>query len=60
MNKWKWWYAFQTTKTVIQSIGRSIRSDKDKAVTYILDEDWDRFYRYNNQLFPKDFKNCIL
>ncbi len=59
MNKWKWWYSFQTAKKIIQSIGRSIRSNDDKAVTYILDSDWSRFYRYNSGLFPKDFLKCI-
>ena len=59
MNKWKWWYSFQTAKTIIQSIGRSIRSSKDTAVTYIIDEDWERFYSRNHQLFPKDFKSCL-
>jgi len=60
MNKWKWWYSFQTAKCVIQSIGRSIRSKEDKAVTYILDSDWSRFYRYNKNLFPEDFSDCIM
>ena len=59
MHKWKWWYPFQTTKTIIQSIGRSIRSSKDTAVTYILDSDWERFYDRNNRLFSKDFKSCL-
>lgn len=59
MNKWKWWYSFQTAKCLIQSIGRSIRSSDDKAVTYILDSDWSRFFSYNKNLFPKDFSNCI-
>lgn len=59
MNKWKWWYSFQTAKSVIQSIGRSIRSKDDKAVTYILDADWSRFFSYNKNLFSTDFKDCI-
>ena len=59
MNKWKWWYPFQTTKTIIQAIGRSIRSKDDTAVTYILDSDWDRFYSMNKKLFPKDFHDCL-
>lgn len=59
MNKWDWWYSFQTAKCIIQSIGRSIRSEDDKAVTYILDTDWNRFYKYNKNLFPSDFKDCI-
>ena len=59
MNKWKWWYPFQTAKTIIQSIGRSVRSHEDKAVTYILDSDWERFYKFNKSLFSQDFKDCL-
>ena len=60
MNKWKWWYPLQTAKTIVQSVGRSIRTETDHAVTYILDEDWNRFYGRNKAIFPKDFKDCIL
>jgi Rad3-related DNA helicase len=59
MHKWDWWYPFQTAKTIIQSVGRSIRSADDKAVTYILDSDWERFYGKNKDLFPLDFRRCI-
>ena len=59
MNKWNWWYSFQTTKTVIQAVGRSVRSKDDTAVTYILDADWDRFYGRNRKLFPSDFRSCL-
>jgi Rad3-related DNA helicase len=59
MHKWKWWYPFQTAKTIIQSAGRSVRSIDDKAVTYILDADWDKFYQKNNRLFPTDFQECL-
>jgi ATP-dependent DNA helicase DinG len=55
MNKWKWWYDTQTIRTVIQSIGRSIRNEKDYAVTYILDADWERVYNKNKDLFSEDF-----
>ena len=60
MNKWKWWYPLQTSKTIVQSVGRSIRNDKDYAVTYILDSSWEYFYSKNKLLFPKDFKSCII
>jgi ATP-dependent DNA helicase DinG len=56
MNKWKWWYDLQTAKTVIQSVGRSIRNEKDTAVTYILDSSWERFYNKNKSLFGPEFK----
>lgn len=60
MHKWKWWYPLQTIKVIIQSVGRSIRTKDDQAVTYILDGDWDRFYGKNKDLFPQDFRNSIL
>ncbi len=56
MNKWSWWYDLQTAKTIIQSVGRSIRSDSDTAVTYILDSSWERFYRKNAKLFGPEFQ----
>ncbi len=59
MNKWKWWYSMQTAKKVVQATGRSVRSMDDHAVTYILDQDWDRFYSNNRNLFPKGFRDCI-
>jgi Rad3-related DNA helicase len=56
MSKWDWWYDLQTAKTVIQSVGRSVRSESDSAVTYILDTSWERFYRKNKHLFGPEFK----
>ena len=60
MNKWKWWYPLQTIKTIIQSVGRSIRTNDDRAITYILDGDWERFYSKNRDLFPEDFRKTLL
>jgi ATP-dependent DNA helicase DinG len=59
MNKWVWWYSLQTAKTIVQSVGRSIRSSEDRAVTYILDSDFERFYRVNSSIFPKKFRECL-
>ena len=59
MNKWKWWYPLQTAKTIVQAVGRSVRSESDYAITYILDSDWDRFYRQNKKYFPKSFTECL-
>jgi len=55
MNKWKWWYDLQTAKTVIQSVGRSVRSETDTAVTYILDGSWENFFAKNKKLFGPEF-----
>ena len=59
MNKWRWWYPLQTAKSVVQAVGRSVRNEKDHAVTYILDGDWGRFWNSNQALFPPDFKKCM-
>ena len=55
IKKWKWWYDLQTIRTVIQSVGRSIRSEDDEAITYILDKDWERVYSKNKHYLPKNF-----
>ena len=59
MNKWKWWYPLQTAKTIVQAAGRSVRSDDDTAVTYILDSDFEMFYNRNRSMFPKGFKESL-
>jgi Rad3-related DNA helicase len=59
MERNKMWYPYMTTKSVIQSFGRSIRNEKDHAVSYILDSDWEKFYQRNNHMFPEDFKLSI-
>ena len=59
MNKFPDWYPLQTAMNVVQSVGRSIRNEKDTAVTYILDSDWERFYRKNKQIFSEDFKQLL-
>lgn len=59
MRKWSWWYPLQTAKTIIQSLGRSIRSADDYAVSYILDSDWDRFYGQQRDMFPESFRDSI-
>ena len=59
MYKWRWWYPLQTAKTIVQSTGRSIRHKDDFAVTYILDDDWNRFSRNNRKFLPEDFLKCI-
>ena len=55
MEKNKFWYPYMTAKSVIQSLGRSIRNESDFAESYILDSDWERFYRNNKKMFPPEF-----
>lgn len=59
MHRWPWWYPLQTAKTIVQSIGRSVRSQNDHAVSYILDADWGRFYDKNQELFPLSFRKSL-
>ena len=59
MNKWKWWYPLQTAKTIVQATGRSVRSNEDSAVTYILDSDFEMFYNRNRAMFPSGFKESL-
>ena len=59
MHRWKWWYPLQTAKTILQAVGRSVRSKDDTAATYILDADFERFYRSNSSLFPSTFKESL-
>jgi len=56
MSKWDWWYNTSTIRTIIQSIGRSIRSKDDTAITYILDSDWKRLYNRTKKILPKGFE----
>jgi len=57
--KHKRWYAYQAAKAIVQSLGRSIRNENDHAVSYILDESWESFYRNNQDLFPNYFKKAL-
>jgi len=60
MHKWKWWYDTQTIRTIIQSVGRSVRNENDHATTYIFDSDWERVYAKNKELFPQDFHESYI
>lgn len=55
----KSWYDYQTAKTMIQAIGRSIRNENDYAETYVLDADWQTYFSRNQKMFPVDFKKSL-
>lgn len=59
MTKNTLWYPFQTAKTIVQGVGRSIRNESDYANTYILDGNWDKFFASNSALFPESFKKAL-
>jgi Rad3-related DNA helicase len=53
------WYGVQTTLAFVQTLGRSIRSETDKAVTFILDESFEIFYRMNKRYIPRYIREAI-
>lgn len=53
------WYGFQTAKSVIQAMGRSVRNENDHATSYVLDADWGGFMNRSRHLFPTDFLESI-
>lgn len=53
------WYPCQTARAVIQAFGRSVRNETDHAVSYILDTDWERFYKTSSSLFPNEFSAAL-
>jgi len=59
MERNKSWYSYQTARSVVQAFGRSIRNENDHAISYILDSDWERFYRSNCSMFPKEFSGAL-
>lgn len=58
--KRKGWYEMQTVKSILQSVGRSIRNENDHAITYILDSSFDYLYKKNKWMFPSDFQSSIV
>jgi Rad3-related DNA helicase len=53
------WYAYKTALTLVQASGRSVRSEDDHAVTYILDTDFSWFLRRWRCLFPEWWLNAL-
>lgn len=53
------WYEFVTLRTFVQSIGRSVRHEKDWASTYILDECFSYFYQKNKHRLPQYIVDSI-
>ena len=53
------WYDYQTVRSVIQALGRSIRNENDHAVSYILDADWERFFKRTKRMFPDEIVKAL-
>lgn len=53
------WYGWATSVMFVQALGRSVRSPKEKAVTYILDSGFGGFYKRNKRFIPKYIQEAI-
>ena len=53
------WYNWKTCVDLVQSYGRSVRSEEDWAETYILDESLSNVMRYNYKYLPEYFTEAI-
>ncbi|MDA4134077.1 MAG: ATP-dependent DNA helicase [Thaumarchaeota archaeon] len=53
------WYDWQTALRLVQTYGRSVRSETDHAVTYVLDSNFTRFVNLHRTLFPAYFLDAL-
>ena len=53
------WYNWLTALRIVQTYGRGVRTVDDFCKTYILDEDFRRFYLGNTRLFPDWFQVAV-
>ena len=60
MQKDQEWYDWQTALTLVRTYARSIRSDTDHAVTYVLDSNFPWFVRRHGELFPEYFLEVLV
>ena len=55
----KLWYVVDTIRTIVQMLGRLIRSSEDWGISYILDTAWLKLWRENHHLIPQYIKDAI-
>jgi ATP-dependent DNA helicase DinG len=53
------WYDYKTVMMTIQAFGRSVRNEDDHAISYVIDSDWERFFRKTKSMFPDEFIQAI-
>lgn len=59
MQKSQSYYNWLTALKIVQSYGRSIRSETDHADTYILDQDFEAFRKRSRRMLPQWFTQAI-
>jgi len=53
------WYEKETINHLVQGSGRSVRSEDDYAMTFILDGNFRRLYKTNKELFPVWYQSAV-
>ena len=53
------WYDWQTALRLVQTYGRSVRSETDHAITYVLDSNFTAFVNGHRGLFPAYFLDAL-
>ena len=54
------WYSGITAQTIMQMVGRGMRSKDDTCVNYLLDSQIKKLILKNPMLFSNDFRNCVM
>ncbi|MGQ0794828.1 MAG: helicase C-terminal domain-containing protein [Nitrosopumilaceae archaeon] len=59
MEKYPLWYKSQTIMKLLQGLGRSIRSEKDWAITYVLDSAALELLNRSKSMIPKAYYDIL-
>ena len=59
MQKFPLWYKSQTLTKLLQGFGRSIRSEEDWAVTYVLDSAASDLLLQSKSMIPKSYQDVL-
>jgi Rad3-related DNA helicase len=54
------WYQLQTIQTLVQMLGRAVRSETDHAKMFVLDKQMSNLYRRSANLFPRYIREALL
>jgi ATP-dependent DNA helicase DinG len=58
-DRWPEWYAYTTSLLLIQCTGRSVRSDKDYATSYVLDSNFGWWSDKWSQFLPRYWLDAL-
>jgi Rad3-related DNA helicase len=53
------WYDVLTVREIVQMTGRGVRSETDRAMTYVLDEQFGRVWSKSKRLFPQWWRDAV-